>query len=106
MAMFDWYEPSGHLRCPECGTVLPEWQGTDGPCVLYVWKEGETKAADQRVDEDAKADPSVRAAERLPASFEIHSYDCGLHVVTAVCACVGETWDTTVITGVDPQYVP
>lgn len=103
MAMFDWYEPSGDLRCPECESILVEWQSKDGACALFVWREGEAQPVDQRVDEDAKADLAVRASQRLPRQFEIYSYDCGQHVVTAVGACHEGTWDTTELTRLDAK---
>jgi hypothetical protein len=95
MGMFDWYEPSDELTCPECQIALKVWQGKDGPCGLFVWREGHAQAVDQRVDSDVKLDPSARASWRLPERFEIYSYDCGRHRVEATGTCEEGTWVAT-----------
>jgi hypothetical protein len=102
VGMFDWYEPAEEHRCPVCDVVLSEWQGKDGPCALYVWRQGQAAPVDQRVDDDVKGARGVRAAERLPSRFEIYSHDCGRHDVTAVCACVDAIWRLTEVTDARP----
>jgi hypothetical protein len=72
MGMFDWYEPR-QISCPECGTALDRWQGKDGPCALFVWREGEASPIRQAVEAEVALLPGDLATRRVPASFGIYS---------------------------------
>jgi len=99
MAMFDWYKPAPSLTCPNCGSMLREWQGKDGPNGLFVWEQGRTSPIDQPIDDDARLPPEKLATWRLPSSFRIHAHcDCGKRV-EAEGTCRNGTW---VLTRVDP----
>ena len=97
MGMFDWYKPSGEIKCPVCGIALKEWQGKDGPNALFVWSEGEELPVDQPIDEDAKIPEEARRKFRLPEEFEIYSYDCQSHRVLAKCRTKDGIWSQTTI---------
>jgi hypothetical protein len=94
MGMFDWYIPSPAIDCPVCGDGLDDWQGKDGPCDLFEWRQGVTEAVDQRVD---VAIPEVlRRRMRLPEYFEIYT-SCSRcsSWVEACCATTAGAWTTT-----------
>ena len=106
MGMFDWFVPSGAPRCPECGSVLAQWQGKDGPCALFVWEQGHAAPVDQPLGEFA-IEVAEREQLRLPERFVIYSYDCEQHQpVEAVCACVDGVWSSTEIEGADGTVRP
>jgi len=93
MGLFDYYEPSGPCDCPVCGTHLSEWQGKDGECALFVWRQGIAAPVEQRVDDDIACLPAVREQERLPTKFLIYSYDCDCPFsIDAECAAPDGTW--------------
>src|SRR5262249_23486857 len=73
MGMFDYFCPDPALHCPECGTELDEFQGKDGPCVLFVWRQSWDSPAAQRVDDDCAASAEVRRTARLPQRFEFYA---------------------------------
>jgi hypothetical protein len=101
MGMFDWYRPTGDLKCPACGRPLTTWQGKDGPRALFVWQQGEAAPVAQEADDDVQLAKGERQGIRLPSRFTIYSYDCpDHHPVDADCVCVGEVWATTSITPV------
>ncbi len=85
MGMFDSFKPSRPLTCPACGLALRRWQGKDGPCVLFVWREGVASPIDQELDEVDEVDEDIRALipdrerQRLPKTFTIYSYECPRH---------------------------
>ena len=98
MSLFDDYQPAGNLRCPHCEQPLRLWQGKDGPCALFVWREGMTAPVNQDVDDDIALPTAERDALRLPSTFVIYSYDCAEHQpVEARCQCVDGVWSTTAI---------
>lgn len=99
MSMFDWYRPKGTYNCPACGTALAEWQGKDGPCALFVWKQGSRNPVDQKVeDEELQWSDEEKRQFTLPESFVIYSYDCPHHQpIEAECTCVDGVWETTEI---------
>ena len=39
MSMIDYYRTETAFVCPVCKTKLYEWQGKEGPCGLFVWRE-------------------------------------------------------------------
>lgn len=75
MGMFDWYITIPKLNCPVCGRELLEWQGKDGPCGLFTWKQGVLAPTDQKAGE-SNIPEYDRARVRLPSSFRMYSYDC------------------------------
>jgi len=98
MGMFDWYQPDPPITCPVCHKALAEWQGKDGPCGLFLWRQNVATAVDQLADDDCKLDEGRREVFRLPEKFMIYSYscDCG-HAVEAVCRCENGSWTSTVL---------
>jgi hypothetical protein len=99
VSMFDWYQPAGDLSSPLCGKPLSEWQGKDGPCGLFVWREGVKHPVDQAID-----DPEVRLPSEawdqftLPPQFAVYSHDCPDHQpVDAICRTRDGVWSSTVI---------
>ena len=98
MSLFDTYEPRDVLRCPRCGEALARWQGKDGPCARFVWREGEAAPASQDVDPEVRYSDEARAEIRLPSTFVIYSYDCTEHAPTeADGRVVDGVWQTTVV---------
>lgn len=71
--MFDYYEPSPALRCENCGSVLLEWQGKNGPCELLVWCEGHLAPKEQRGDVEWLMPAERRAELRLTADVRLFS---------------------------------
>jgi hypothetical protein len=96
MALFDSYQPRNAFSCPVCGTPQREWQGKDGPCGLFVFREGITGAVAQVVDEDCLLSPAQIASQRLPDEFTIYAHDCGCAYPT-VLRCRGSlgSWQAT-----------
>ena len=90
--MFDWFEPSDHFRCPLCADSLDGWQGKDGPCGLFVWREGVAHPVDQRIDEEVALEPDRRAEMALPETFEIYTYCSNHHRVSMTCRCQDGVW--------------
>ena len=103
MALFDYYQPSGSFVCPVCGITQREWQGYDGPCALFVFREGVSGAVDQRVDDECRLAANQLSAQRLPDEFFIRAYDCGCPFPTELrCTSVGGVWHRAVLfTGSD-----
>ena len=77
MGLFDEYIPDPPLFCPLCQASLNGWQGKDGPCGLFVWRQGIASPIDQRVDSEIQLPPEVRAQRRLPNQFMIYTKCCG-----------------------------
>jgi hypothetical protein len=95
MGMFDWYRPTGVASCPACGEVLGDWQGTDGPCGLFVWEQGEMAPVDQLVDEEVRLEEADRRKCRLPGVFRLYAYcRCGRRV-DAEGGCDRGVWTST-----------
>jgi len=96
MGMFDYYRLADEQRCPLCQHKLVEWQGTDGPCALFVWAEGSAAPIKQDVPEEVRLDPPDLQAQRLPPSVTIHSYDCPDHQpIGADCLAPDGVWSAT-----------
>ena len=96
MGMFDWYEPTDTLGCPVCGRALAEWQGKDGPCGLFVWRQGTPQPIDQRVSDECRISAEEVARLRLPGEFVIYASCCGGEFsVEARCKTAGGIWSTT-----------
>ena len=69
MGMFDYYEPKPAISCSACGHTPPAWQGKDGPCGSFVWRQGFAAPVRQEADEDCRLKPEKLAAKRLPKRF-------------------------------------
>jgi hypothetical protein len=96
MGWFDYYQPRQRLTCPVCGSALHEWQGTEGPCALLVWREGLGAPNDQRVDVELRPVPWPNPTWRLPGMFSIFSYDCECPFpVEAFCRAIDGCWMST-----------
>jgi len=92
VGLFDWYELTEARSCALCGADLGEWQGTDGLCALFVWRQGHQHPVDQRVDAEVALSPGDRATATLPSEFVIHAYCSGGHRAWVACACRDEVW--------------
>jgi hypothetical protein len=91
--MFDYYQPQPEVACPFCGKELTDWQGKDGPCALFVWRQGVASPVDHPVSDDVRAEPAELARARLPTSFLIYAYCCGPHYpVEAICRAPNGVW--------------
>jgi hypothetical protein len=95
MGMFDWYQPYPPLSCPVCGIELKEWQGKEGPCALFVWRQGTAGPVDQLVEAECRLSDDRLMGWRLPETFFIYSYDCERHMVLATGNCTQGTWTST-----------
>jgi hypothetical protein len=97
MSLFDWYQPAAELICPVCGNLLKVWQSKDGPCGLFLWREGVKHPVDQLVyDEEARWSPDEWCQFTLPTQFEIYSYDCPDHQpIDALCRTQDGVWSST-----------
>jgi hypothetical protein len=98
--MFDWYEPVPPLSCPRCTAPLDGWQGKDGDCGLWLWRQGHADPVDQRVDPERRSSGS---AVRLPVRFDIYTTCSHGHHVEALGEAPEGTWKrTTLITAPVP----
>lgn len=79
MSMFDLYEPSGELCCPVDGQPLLNWQGKDGSCALFVWRQGSPHPVAQMVDEEIRLATEEWQNWTLPHEFTIQCFDCPDH---------------------------
>lgn len=94
--MFDFYHPESAIACHVCGKLLTEWQGKDGPCGLFVWREGVAAPTDQLVSDDVRLEPAALERVRLPASFTIYDYCCSPQFrVEARCSAPEGAWTST-----------
>ena len=92
MGMFDWYELADSRACAVCGEVLTDWQGTDGPCGLFVWCQGRRGAVAQRVDDEVALGTEDRAAQALPVDFIISTFCSQGHQAWITCSCTEGIW--------------
>jgi len=99
MGMFDYYIPKLKQHCPVCKKELIEWQGKDGDCKLFIWKQGKISPIDQDTDdEDYKLSRSELKKKRLPPEFIIYSDDCGCpYFIEAICTTTNQIWDEMII---------
>ena len=96
MSLFDYYQPSVAFACPVCGAVLDEWQSYDGPCGLFLFREGVAGAVEQCVDPECRIAASELMALLLPEEFFIRSHDCGCPFPSELrCCSEGGTWVRT-----------
>ena len=108
MSMVDYYEPEPSLACPVCGQALFEWQGTDGPCALFVWRQGYAAPVDQRVDSEIRLSDEELKRWCLPAEFWIGSSDCTCPFeVVAIGRTAHGFWTSTeLITAQNARQLP
>jgi len=86
--MFDWYQPEGLERCPSCDQPLDGWQGKDGPCILYVYRQAHRFPVESRVDADSRADDvAFDDADLLPPVFGIYTSCANDHWIDAQGYC-------------------
>ena len=98
MGMFDTYVPSPSLRRPRCQAPLRGFQGKDGPCDQFVWRQGIAAPSDQSVDEKWKLPVEKRDAFRLPERFEIYTECSGCKLwVNATGMCEDGVWARSVV---------
>jgi len=100
MSMFDWYIPEPVLNCPHCGATLDGWQGKDGGCGLLVWRQGNRRPIDQRVDDEIKWSPEELGQFESPSRFIIYT-ECCSHdfFVEAICTTQDTVWsDCKIVT--------
>lgn len=73
------FEPAAALKCPACCASLDGFQGKDGPCGLFAWRQGAAAPLGQHVDEECALPLGERARARLPGRFEFYSscMNCG-----------------------------
>lgn len=93
MGMFDWYIPDSDLNCPNCGSLLEDWQGKDAACALFVWKQGFKYPIEQKGN-DCNIDIDKRNKFRLPEFFKIYNY-CDMrddYRIVADCKTENEVW--------------
>jgi len=97
MSLFDKYIPRTEQRCSVCGELLVEWQGFEGPCGLFVWKEGSLNPVGQNAGE-VNLDPEELLRKTLPVRFTIRCYDCNCSMSnTAKCETKGGVWNQTIL---------
>jgi len=95
--MFDTYIPNTAQYCSVCGEPLVEWQGKDGPCGLFVWKEGCVNPVGQNVG-DVNLDAEELLEKTLPEQFSISCHDCNCKTAnTAKCETTSGVWRKTIL---------
>jgi hypothetical protein len=93
MGMFDYYEPVPAIHCVACETPLRNWQGKDGPCALFAWRQGVREPIYQQGYPECQISVAMRNEFRLPKSFLIYSDDCEKHrLIYAWCEVSNEIW--------------
>ncbi len=93
--MFDYFRPLPDIACPVCEQAGLEWHGTDGPCALLVWVQGQAAPVDQMAPEECRVSPERRESFRLPARFEINT-DCRCPTALAAVGVTEHgTWTKT-----------
>ncbi|MBX7194805.1 MAG: hypothetical protein K1X94_22310 [Sandaracinaceae bacterium] len=104
MGTFDWYEPVPAITCAQCGETLDHWQGKDGACNQWVWRQGEPAPVEHRVDPEWVRDGS---AERLPPRFEFHARCSKGHSAHGLGEAPTGVWtQTRMFTPVAPRKGP
>ena len=83
------------IVCPGWHRELKEWQGTDGACGMFVWKQGTKKPIDQLVEPELRDLPWPDPKLQLPASFTITATECSCpYIAEATGYVVSGTWQT------------
>jgi DNA-directed RNA polymerase subunit RPC12/RpoP len=99
MGMFDYYEATDDLRCPQCGANLGEWQGKNGPNELLLWKQGYRSPIGHQVDKEILELSATDGNDpTLPLNFEIHTIcvSCSKRV-EAVGQCIDGIWTSSTV---------
>lgn len=99
MGMFHWYEPVPPLTCPACDDPLADWQGKSADCSLFVWRQGERRPVEWRVDSEVQVS-GVLASAQLPKSFDLYAFDSNHHKVIAEGQTRDGGWASTNIVAV------
>jgi hypothetical protein len=99
--MFDYYSPDPPLRCPVCGAELEGWQGKDGPCGLFIWKQGLEAPVEQSLAGAHALSADQLRQFRLPDRFRFHTDD-PQHWIVAEGTAVNGVWKETSILEVKP----
>jgi hypothetical protein len=99
MSLFDYYQPEPRLHCPVCRRPLEsEWQGKDGSCAMFVWRQGTAAPIEQRVDDDIRWSENELSRFRLPPMFLIRTRCCGgQFAVEAECKTTDGVWSNTIL---------
>jgi hypothetical protein len=95
MGMFDWYLPETEIACPSCGETPDGWQGKDGPCALFVWRQGEGCPIAQRADEPL--DEVSFQSFCLPERFNFYDWCRNGHLVMVEGRCGDGVWSESII---------
>lgn len=94
--MFDSFIAEPPLRCRSCGSDVSECQGKDGPCSLFVWKQGIAGPVRQTVDDEYALPDVERATFRLPDEFEIYTGCPSCHAwITGTGYCSNRVWTSS-----------
>lgn len=105
MGMFDWYEPDGAFTCPTCGSQVagwptdsgPAWQGKDGPCWRFVWKQGCRHPVRHAVNDEDMLITDL-SGEVLPREFALYAQCPDGHWIDAVGRCDDSgIWNETLL---------
>jgi len=84
----DDYIPMPTIDCPTCGMPFAGWQGKDGPCAFFVWRQGDKAPVDQPIADECRLPLEDLQRVRLPRAFAIYPHGCQC---SAVWAAIGET---------------
>jgi len=102
--MFDYYEPVPAPVCPWCGAAFEVWQGKDGPNALFVWRQGDARPVDQRVEDESRTDPARLPEFALPDRFTIHGWCVSGHGTQATGQCREGVWTRFDLSPDDLRY--
>jgi hypothetical protein len=94
MGMFDWFKPIPDLRCPNCKTILSEWQGYPPGCALFIWEQDIAYPIAQVASEECKISDEERRKIRLPDEFDIYTFceNCPDYRITTECKTEDGIW--------------
>jgi hypothetical protein len=108
MGMFDWYQPTPTLKCPQCQGDLQGWQGKAGPCGLFEWVQGHAHPSRQLVDDEVTMDSSELVGLFLPEEFELYtSCESCQTWISAHGWCECGTWTQVALVGpLEPPGIP
>lgn len=95
--MFDSYEPEPAVSCPWCALAIGNWQGNDGPNLLFVWRQGERNPVDQAMDPESRFGPERLSEFVLPDVFTMTGWCAADHITDGVGVCAQGTWAKTYI---------
>lgn len=93
--MYDDFEPQPPLACPVCGSPSLGWQSYDGPCNLFLWRQGHRHPVEQPIDEDARIDSRRYSEFTLPQTFVLYGWCAQGHEYFATGRAPEGVWTTT-----------